>query len=91
MFLYVVPCTILQQCKAFTILALLPFPTVNKAKIYYGLLKEPEIPNLAIEEEEGEEEGDKPKKKKPKKDALQKSKKNDPNAPPGNRIPLPEL
>ncbi|KAK8378853.1 hypothetical protein O3P69_009523 [Scylla paramamosain] len=64
---------------------------VNKAKIYYGLLKEPEIPNLAMEEEEGEEEGDKPKKKKPKKDALQKSKKNDPNAPPGNRIPLPEL
>ncbi|XP_027218189.1 transcription initiation factor TFIID subunit 5 [Penaeus vannamei] len=64
---------------------------VNKTKIYYGLLKEPELPNLAMEEEEGEEEGDKPKKKKPKKDALQKSKKNDPNAPPTYRIPLPEL
>ncbi|KAG7174515.1 Transcription initiation factor TFIID subunit 5-like 1 [Homarus americanus] len=64
---------------------------VNKTKIFYGLLKEPELPNLPMEEEEGEEEGDKPKKKKPKKDALQKSKKNDPNAPPSNRIPLPEL
>nr|XP_053641081.1 transcription initiation factor TFIID subunit 5-like [Cherax quadricarinatus] len=64
---------------------------VNKSKMYYGLLKEPELPNFHMEEEEGEEEGDKPKKKKPKKDALQKSKKNDPNAPPTNRIPLPEL
>ncbi|KAK7084586.1 Transcription initiation factor TFIID subunit 5 [Halocaridina rubra] len=63
----------------------------NKIKVFYGLLKEPELPNLAMEEEEGEEEGDKPKKKKPKKDSLQKSKKNDPNAPPINRIPLPEL
>ncbi|XP_068222556.1 transcription initiation factor TFIID subunit 5-like [Palaemon carinicauda] len=64
---------------------------VNKSRVFYGLLKEPELPNLAMEEEEGEEEGDKPKKKKPKKDSLQKSKKNDPNAPQSNRIPLPEL
>lgn len=64
---------------------------VNKTKILYGLLKEPELPNLAMEEEEGEEEGDKPKKKKPKKDSLQKNKKNDPNAPLSSRIPLPEL
>ncbi|KAB7498254.1 Transcription initiation factor TFIID subunit 5 [Armadillidium nasatum] len=64
---------------------------VNKTKIFYGLLKEPELQNLIIEEDEGEEEGDKPKKKKHKKDPLQKSKKNDPNAPPNNRIPLPEL
>ncbi|XP_076037366.1 transcription initiation factor TFIID subunit 5-like [Oratosquilla oratoria] len=64
---------------------------MNKTKIYYGLLKEPELQNLVMEEEEGDEEGDKPKKKKPKKDPLQKNKKNDPNAPPLSRIPLPEL
>lgn len=64
---------------------------MNKTKIYFGLLKEPELQNLVIEEDEGEEEGDKPKKKKHKKDPLQKSKKNDPNAPPNSRVPLPEL
>lgn len=63
----------------------------NKTKIYYGLLKEPEVQSMITEEEEGDDDIDKPRKKKSKKDALQKSKKNDPNAPPSNRIPLPEL
>ncbi|XP_070801565.1 transcription initiation factor TFIID subunit 5 [Pituophis catenifer annectens] len=65
----------------------------NKAKVFFGLLKEPEIElPLDDEDEEGENEEGKPKKKKPKKDSLgSKSKKQDPNAPPQNRIPLPEL
>lgn len=64
----------------------------NKAKVYYGLLKEPEL-HIPLEEEEESGEGeDKPKKKKPKKDpVLSKKSRNDPNAPPNNRIPLPEL
>ncbi|XP_054238102.1 transcription initiation factor TFIID subunit 5 isoform X2 [Indicator indicator] len=65
----------------------------NKAKVFFGLLKEPEfdVP-LDDEDEEGENEEGKPKKKKPKKDSVgSKSKKQDPNAPPQNRIPLPEL
>ncbi|XP_065495360.1 transcription initiation factor TFIID subunit 5 isoform X2 [Caloenas nicobarica] len=65
----------------------------NKAKVFFGLLKEPEfdVP-LDDEDEEGENEEGKPKKKKPKKDSGgSKSKKQDPNAPPQNRIPLPEL
>ncbi|XP_033114696.1 transcription initiation factor TFIID subunit 5-like [Anneissia japonica] len=64
----------------------------NKAKVFYGLLKEPDI-NLQLDDEEESGEGDdKPKKKKPKKDSLS-SKKNkpDPNAPPNTRVPLPEL
>ncbi|CAL8269474.1 transcription initiation factor TFIID subunit 5 [Gadus morhua] len=65
----------------------------NKAKVFYGLLKEPEIEvPLDDEDEEVENEEGKPKKKKPKKDSLgNKSKKQDPNAPQQNRIPLPEL
>ncbi|XP_044521474.1 transcription initiation factor TFIID subunit 5 isoform X1 [Gracilinanus agilis] len=65
----------------------------NKAKVFFGLLKEPEIEvPLDDEDEEGENEEGKPKKKKPKKDSMgSKSKKQDPNAPPQNRIPLPEL
>ncbi|XP_059586181.1 transcription initiation factor TFIID subunit 5 [Alligator mississippiensis] len=65
----------------------------NKAKVFFGLLKEPEIEvPLDDEDEEGENEEGKPKKKKPKKDSVgSKSKKQDPNAPPQNRIPLPEL
>lgn len=46
------------------------------------------------EEDEGEpgEGGEKPKKKKPKKDPLlNKKAKSDPNAPPANRLPLPDL
>ncbi|XP_071943039.1 transcription initiation factor TFIID subunit 5-like [Antedon mediterranea] len=64
----------------------------NKSKVYFGLLKEPDI-NLQLDDEEESGEGDdKPKKKKPKKDSLS-SKKNkpDPNAPPNTRVPLPEL
>jgi hypothetical protein len=69
-------------------------PTDNKAKVYYGLLKEPDIQYLPVEEEEdGEGDGtDKPKKKKAKKDPLfSKKTKSDPNAPPVDRIPLPDL
>ncbi|XP_022659067.1 transcription initiation factor TFIID subunit 5-like isoform X3 [Varroa destructor] len=65
---------------------------LNKAKVYYGLPKEPTI---IVEEEDdaGGEDGDgKPKKKKAKKDSgLSKKTRADPNAPPSNRIPLPEL
>ncbi|PSN41309.1 Transcription initiation factor TFIID subunit 5 [Blattella germanica] len=67
----------------------------NKAKVYYGLLKEPDIQYLPVEEEEdgeGENAADKPKKKKAKKDPLfSKKTKSDPNAPPVDRMPLPEL
>ncbi|OXB82390.1 UNVERIFIED_CONTAM: hypothetical protein H355_009315 [Colinus virginianus] len=59
----------------------------NKAKVFFGLLKEPEfdVP-LDDEDEEGENEEGKPKKKKPKRDSVgSKSKKQDPNAPPQNR------
>ncbi|XP_077997297.1 transcription initiation factor TFIID subunit 5-like [Glandiceps talaboti] len=64
----------------------------NKTKVFYGLLKEPDI-NLPIEEDDEVGEGeDKPKKKKVKKDSqLGKKNKPDPNAPPQTRIPLPEL
>lgn len=65
--------------------------------MYYGLLKEPDL-NIPLEEEEEGGEGDggdpanKSKKRKAKKDALlMKKAKNDPNAPPQTRIPLPEL
>lgn len=67
----------------------------NKAKVYYGLLKEPEVTFVPGEEDEAEGEGadgDKPKKKKSKKDSLfSKKAKNDPNAPPIDRMPLPDL
>ncbi|XP_031806901.1 transcription initiation factor TFIID subunit 5-like [Sarcophilus harrisii] len=65
----------------------------NKAKVFFGLLKEPEIEvPLDDEDEKGENEEGKPPKKKPKKDSMgSTSKKQDPNAPPQNRIPLPEL
>ncbi|XP_034951063.1 transcription initiation factor TFIID subunit 5 isoform X2 [Chelonus insularis] len=69
----------------------------NKVKVYYGLLKEPDIQCMAPAEEEEDEstpgaEGDKPKKKKPKKDPLfSKKTKSDPNAPPLGRMPLPYL
>ncbi|RWS13329.1 transcription initiation factor TFIID subunit 5-like protein [Dinothrombium tinctorium] len=70
----------------------------NKARVYYGLLKEPEI-NITIPDDDADDnnpenvgEGEKPKKKKAKKDPLLcKKSRNDPNAPPNNRIPLPEL
>lgn len=67
----------------------------NRAKVYYGLLKEPDIHVLPLpveDEEEVEEAPDKSKKKKAKKDnVFIKKPKSDPNAPPNDRIPLPEL
>ncbi|KAG1651336.1 Transcription initiation factor TFIID subunit 5 [Nymphon striatum] len=60
----------------------------NKTKVYYGLLKEPEL-HIPIDDEE---DGVEPKKKKAKKDPmLSKKSKNDPNAPSLTRLPLPEL
>lgn len=68
----------------------------NKTKVYYGLLKEPDIQCVPPAEEEeddgGGEGGDKPKKKKAKKDPLfSKKTKSDPNAPTVGRMPLPNL
>ncbi|XP_071553825.1 transcription initiation factor TFIID subunit 5 [Temnothorax nylanderi] len=68
----------------------------NKSKVFYGLLKEPDIQPPAEEEEKcddtGGGDGDKPKKKKVKKDPLfSKKTKSDPNAPPVGRMPLPNL
>ncbi|XP_051825779.1 transcription initiation factor TFIID subunit 5-like [Antechinus flavipes] len=65
----------------------------NKAQVFFGLLKEPEIEvPLDDEDEKGENEEGKPPQKKPKKDSMgSKRKRQDPNAPPQNRIPLPEL
>ncbi|KAL0894765.1 hypothetical protein ABMA27_013297 [Loxostege sticticalis] len=67
----------------------------NRTKVFYGLLKEPDIhvlPAPVEDEEEAEETPDKPKKKKAKKDNIFiKKPKSDPNAPPNDRIPLPEL
>lgn len=68
----------------------------NKTKVYYGIPKVPDIQTLAApveDEEEGTEDApDKPKKKKAKKDPLfSKKTKSDPNAPPVDRIPVPDL
>ncbi|XP_041989256.1 transcription initiation factor TFIID subunit 5 [Aricia agestis] len=67
----------------------------NRSKVFYGLLKEPDIqvlPPPIEDEEEVEETPDKPKKKKAKRDNIfMKKPKSDPNAPPNDRIPLPEL
>lgn len=68
----------------------------NKIKVYYGLLKEPDMQSLAQPQEEDDDldpdAPDKPKKKKSKKDPLfSKKSKSDPNAPPIDRMPLPEL
>ncbi|XP_055384828.1 transcription initiation factor TFIID subunit 5 [Condylostylus longicornis] len=70
--------------------------TDNKIRVYYGLLKDIDFQSLNTppdEEEEVDGDGiDRPKKKKPKKDPLfSKKSKLDPNAPPYDRIPLPEL
>lgn len=64
----------------------------NKARLFYGLLKEPEL-NIPLDDDDEAQDGEeKPKKKKSKKDPLlMKKSKNDPNAPQQNRIPLPEL
>ncbi|BES89516.1 Transcription initiation factor TFIID [Nesidiocoris tenuis] len=66
----------------------------NKAKVYYGMPKEPDYQFTAVDDDEEAEagEGDKPKKKKAKKEPLfGKKTKSDPNAPPVDRLPLPEL
>ncbi|CAD7087906.1 unnamed protein product [Hermetia illucens] len=68
----------------------------NKVRVYYGLLKEVDFQTLTTPPEEEDDldpdAPDKPKKKKSKKDPLfSKKSKSDPNAPPHDRIPLPEL
>ena len=70
----------------------------NKQKVFYGLFKEPDLKIQIPDEDmddpggEGSEATEKPKKKKAKKDTSQSKKaRTDPNAPPLNRIPLPEL
>jgi len=62
----------------------------NRSKVYYGLLREPDVTPLPQEEDEEEEEG-KPKKKKKKENIMAKKSKNDPNAPIATRMPFPEL
>lgn len=69
----------------------------NKTKVYYGLPKEPDLQALMATPVEEDEDGDpetpdKPKKKKMRRDPLfSKKTKSDPNAPPPDRIPLPDL
>ncbi|CAG9812148.1 unnamed protein product [Chironomus riparius] len=70
----------------------------NKVKVYYGLLKEPDYQQMTTqapppeEEDENDVDADKPKKKKQKKDPLfGKKTKSDPNAPPSDRVFLPQL
>lgn len=69
----------------------------NKTKVYYGLLKEPDIQCTPTTEEKEEDDNkqddcEKPKKKKIKKDStFSKKTKSDPNAPPIGRMPLPNL
>lgn len=66
-------------------------------KVFFGIPKTPDIQTLAapIEEEDPEadqENPEKPKKKKAKKDPLfSKKTKSDPNAPPPDRVPAPDL
>lgn len=67
----------------------------NKLRVYYGLMKEPDLQTAAAAvnlDEDEEEEGEKPKKKKSKTNALlSKKTKIDPNAPPIDRMTLPQL
>ncbi|CAH0557206.1 unnamed protein product [Brassicogethes aeneus] len=70
----------------------------NKTKVYYGIPKAQDFQTLSAapvedEEEQGDQDNpDKPKKKKAKKDpAFSKKTKSDPNAPPNDRIPVPDL
>lgn len=67
----------------------------NTTKIFYGLLKEPEL-NIIEENDEslvdGEESSEKPKRRKNRRDAMTNKKNRlDPNAPQISRVPLPEL
>ena len=70
---------------------------INKTKVYFGLLKEPDI-NVTLHDDDADDgaenagDTEKPKKKKHKKDPLLSKKgRNDPNAPQLTRIPIPEL
>ena len=69
----------------------------NRSKVYFGLQREPDISSFlaaAVQEvdDEDEAESDKAKKKKMRRDqASLKKQKNDPNAPPLNRIAFPDL
>eukprot|EP00088_Acartia_fossae_P027535 TRINITY_DN2827_c0_g1_i4.p1 TRINITY_DN2827_c0_g1~~TRINITY_DN2827_c0_g1_i4.p1 ORF type:complete len:1180 (-),score=319.58 TRINITY_DN2827_c0_g1_i4:216-3308(-) len=70
----------------------------NRAKVYYGLPREPDIqfPTTTQEEEEEPTEGtaadgDKPKKKKKKDIFIPRKSKTDPNAPVATRMPFPDL
>jgi len=66
----------------------------NRAKVYYGLPREPDI-QLPTNQEEEEEpdsvDGDKPKKKKKKDIFFNRKSKTDPNAPIATRMPFPDL
>jgi len=63
----------------------------NNAKVFYGLIHDPEL-NAAIEEDSDEEEDkEKPKKKKSKRDEAKKRQAADPHAPKQDRIPFPTL
>jgi len=64
----------------------------NRVRVLHGLLKEPElsIPLEDDDEDEDKEPETKKKKKSKKESMLVKKSKNDPNAPPPLRIPLPE-
>merc|ERR1712012_780485 len=63
----------------------------NKSKVYYGLLREPDVAPLPQDDEDDQEDGDKPKKKKKKENPFAKKSKNDPNAPIATRMPFPEM
>jgi len=63
----------------------------NRAKVYFGLLREPDVQPLA-QVEEDDDGDDKPKNKKKKKENLMaKKSRNDPNAPISTRMPFPEM
>ena len=70
----------------------------NRAKIFFGLQREPDLSAFIGDDDDYDDEGpdakegEKPKKKKPKKDPLQlRKQRTDPNAPSTARMPLPEL
>lgn len=67
----------------------------NKLRVYYGLMKEPDLQTAAAAvnlDEDEEDESEKPKKKKSKTNPLlSKKTKIDPNAPPIDRMTLPQL
>lgn len=73
--------------------------TINKAKVYYGLPKEPDISipsDLEFSDDEDDtedEDKERPNKRRkvPKKDFLARRFKSDPNAPPPSRVPFPPL